>query len=244
MARQRSRKRLDARKTQRQRQSQTRLIVGIVVVAVIIVGVLVALSLPRGGTVTVESDYEGLVQEPDRSGQGIGFALGEPTAPVTLAIYSDFSCPHCHDLAGIADRLIDEYVRTGALRVVFKPIAFVNPPYSGPAAQAAICAGLQGRFWEMHDQIWGLYDASGPGAYSLDRLGRAAEAIDLDRGEFRTCFSSAQTRNEVQNVLLEADSLGIRGTPAIYVNGEQVGYRGVDAAYNDLRNAIEGALGG
>lgn len=245
MAKGNSRNRIQERRTQRQRRGRIFLIVGVLVVAVVIVGAVILLTGPRSGAVAaVETNYDGLVQQVDRStGQGPGYAIGDPDAPVTLVVYSDFSCPHCHDLTATIHRLIDEYVPVGQLRVVYKPISFVNPPYSRPAAQAAICAGDQGAFWEMHDQIWAFYENAGPGAYTQRQLAGAAEAIGLDGNAFRSCFVSADTTSQVDAVLAEAQTLGITGTPTLFINGQQVGYRGADTAYADLKAAIETELG-
>ncbi len=245
MARRSSRNRIEERRSQRQRRSRrTFLIVGVLVAAIGVVGIVIALTGPgRGAVAAVDTNYEGLTQEVDRTGEGPGFAIGDPNAPVTLIEYSDFSCPHCHDLTGAIHQLIDEYVTAGDLRVVYKPISFVNPPYSRPAAQAAICAGEQGKFWEMHDQIWALYDSTGPGAYTQRQLAASAEAIGLDGNEFRSCFVSSDTSSQVDAVLAEAQVRGINGTPTLYINGQQVGYRGADTAYADLKAAIEAELG-
>lgn len=243
MSQRNARKRVQSRRAERQRQQQTRLIAGMVIVAVIIVGILIALPLLRGEPTVVAGDYEGLAQDVIQSNEAVGLAIGSASAPVTFVEYSDFSCPHCHDLAGIVHQLIDEYVRSGDLRAVFKPIAFVNPPYSGPAAQAAICAGQQGKFWEMHDQLWGLYDTNGPGAYTPSMLFRQATAVGLDRAQFQSCFNSAETLARVQGVIDEARARGIEGTPAVFINGQNVPYRGADVALADFRAAIERELG-
>jgi protein-disulfide isomerase len=244
MAKRSTRNRIEQRRAQRQRRSRrTILIVGVLVVAVVVVGVVIALTGPgRGAVAAVDTNYDGLTQEVDRTGEAPGFAIGDPDAPVTLIEYSDFSCPHCHDLSGTIDRLIEEDVAAGDLRIVYKPVSFVNPPYSRPAAQAAICAAEQGKFWEMHDQIWALYNSAGPGAYTQRQLAAAAEAIGLDGGAFRSCFVSSDTSAQVDAVLSEAQVRGINGTPTLYLNGQQFPYRGAETAYADLKAAIEAEL--
>jgi protein-disulfide isomerase len=232
-------------RTQKRRQAQTRLIIIVTIGALLLFGGLVLLSLLPGNTdpISAAADYTGLQQEVIRTDTGLGFAIGDPDAPVTLVDYSDFSCPHCNELAGIIHQLINDYVRSGDLRVIYKPISFVNPPYSGPAAQAAICAGEQGKFWEMHDLIWSLYESAGPGGYTQRALVARAETLDLDIDAFRACYTSSETSRAVTDVLLEAQEKGITATPTLFVNGEEVVYRGADYAYADLAAAIRTNLG-
>lgn len=244
MAQRSTRQRIEAKRKAQRKQSQLIVIGAVVLLAVLAVGVLILLNRPPQAAVQADADYSGLTQEIVDADQGVGFGIGDPDAPVTLVEYSDFSCPHCRDLAVVIEQLIDEYVTTGDLRIVFKPISFVNPPYSTAAAQAAVCAGEQGKFWEMHAAIWSLYDASGPGAYSQRQFAALAEAAGLDGDTFRSCYISASTTTKVQSVLNEAQLIGINSTPTMFLNGEPLIYRGAQSAYGDLKNAIEAVLGG
>jgi protein-disulfide isomerase len=231
-------------RARRRQRSQIQLIVGVAVVAVAAVVILILLSNQPNAGATVDSDYSTYTQAIDRSEVGVGLSIGSATAPVTLVEYSDFSCPHCRDLSDVVHQLIDEYVASGDLRVVFKPVSFVNPPYSTAAAQAAVCAAEQGKGWEMHDGIWALFDSTGPGAYVQRQLVRTAGSIGLDSDAFADCFASADATADVQSVLQQAQQLNITGTPVMFVNGQQVTYRGADVAYGDLKIAIEAILGG
>jgi protein-disulfide isomerase len=239
-----SRQRVSGRRAQR-RKAQTRLFLGVSVGAVVLVGGLILLSILSAPKPALGAEdlarYEGLAQSVDRSG-AVGYAIGDPDAPVTLVEYSDFSCGHCRDLSETVDVLIDEYAPDGKLRVVYKPVTFVNPAYSVPAAQAAICAGEQGRFWEMHAHIWTLSWANGPQAYAPRTLTPLAESLGLDMDRYKACLNSPETGDAIQGVLDEARQMGIQGTPAIYVNGQQVGYTGAETAYGRLVEVVESEL--
>lgn len=235
-----TKERVQSRRAQRQKQQQqTRLIIAVVVIAVVAVAAVVLLTRPQQVTTAVETNYEGLQQSVVENETGIGFAIGDPNAPVTLTDFSDFSCPHCYNLSTPVEQLIDDYVRSGDLRVVFKPVSFVNPPYSEPAARAAVCAGYQDKFWEMQAQIWALYEASGPGAYTAGQLNNLAESIGLDMQQYNQCYGATATAEAVQSVITEAGERGVTGTPTLFVNGQQVPYRGEDTVYNDLSFIIE-----
>ncbi len=240
-----TRNHIEERHRQRRRRSQIRWIVAASVGAVIVFLALIALNTPRTrpDVTSVASDYEGLTQEIDTTGLGVGLSIGDPQAPNVLVEYSDFSCPHCYDLGTVVDRIIQEDVRAGRLRIIFKPVSIINPPYSTEAAKAAICAARQGRFWEMHDQIWMVSQLSGPGAYSESAFTESAAIVGLDVEEFTACYRSAQTAADADAVNDEAAALGINGTPTMFFNGDPFGYYGVDQTYTNLKNAIAAAGG-
>lgn len=245
MAGKSTKERVQSRRAQRQKkQQQTRLIIAVAAIAVVAVVAVILLTRPQPVTTAVETNYGELPQAAVDNETGIGFAIGDPSAPVTLTEFSDFSCPHCYDLSAPVAQLIDDYVRSGDLRIVYKPVSFVNPPYSEPAARAAVCAGYQGEFWQMEAQIWALYEASGPGAYTPAQLSNLAESIGLDMQQYNQCFGADATAQAVQDVLTEASQRGVTGTPTLFVNGQQVPYRGADTVYNDVSFIIEEQLGG
>lgn len=243
MSRKNTRERIEARRAQQRRQKQTQMIIGVVVVAVLVVAALILLNRPRSADAVVETNYEGLDQTVDESETGVAFVLGDPDAPITITDFSDFSCPHCHDLAGPMAQIIDEYVRDGQVNVAFKPASILGEN-SEISARGAICAGRQGKFWEMHDQLWAAYESVGsPAAYTPARLRTMAESIGLDMNEYNTCYNAPETEQARIGVLNEMQERGITGTPGILVNGQNVPYRGVDAIYDDLSFVIEGELG-
>lgn len=235
-----TRKRAQEKRAQRRRQTQIRLFIGLGLAALVVAGLLVLLSRPQEAA-EVNVDYQNLEQSIDESGIAPGYAVGDPTAAVTVTDYSDFSCPHCRDLAPIIHRIIDEYATTGQVRVVYKPIAFVSEQ-SVPAAKAAICAGDQGQFWQMHDAIWELNATAGVAGYTEALLAARADQLGLNRAEFSTCFNSDSAQATVDAILQEATSRNIRGTPTVYVNDTNIPYSGVDTFFDDLAAAIDAEL--
>ena len=146
---------------------------------------------------------------------------GSATAPVTMYIMSDFECPFCGDFARRTFPEIErEYVTTGKIQVVF-----VNMPLTSlhknaePAAEVAMCAARQNKFWAMHDLLfrhqaqWA--DLDQPGSYFLT-LGDSAA---LDRAELTTCLQSAATRPLVQADYEGSLRTGAHSTPSFYIEG-------------------------
>jgi len=238
------RQRAHERRAQRRRQQQMRVMIGIGVGALILAALLILISRPPDTSVAETGiDYTGLEQSIDDSLGAPGYVLGNPDAAVTLVDYSDFSCPHCRDLAPVIHRLVDEYVRDGRLRVVYKSVSFVNPPTSEAATSAMICAAEQGKAWEMHDQIWAINEDSGPGAYTQAVFAARAAGLGLDSGQFNSCYTSAETRSIIEAINAEASGRGVVGTPTIFVNDQHVPNTLPDEMYLRLVDAIQAALG-
>lgn len=189
---------------------------------------------------TSSTSYEGLFQEVDRSG-AVGLAIGNQGAPVTLVEYSDFSCPHCFNMYPVIGQLIGEYAANGDLRVILKPISFVNPTYSVPAAQAALCAAEQGKGWEMVDQIWDVGENNGPQTYTQDVFEERVGMLGLDVDSFAGCFTSPDTAADIEAVIAEAVELGIDGVPALLVNEKNIPL--AEDMYDVLVKEIEAQLG-
>jgi protein-disulfide isomerase len=197
-------------------------------------------EIPVANSDTVSVSYEGYHQEIDRTGS-VGIAIGSPDAPVTVTEYADFSCPHCFNMYPTVQQIIAEYATDGRVRVVLKPIAFVNPPYSTYAAQATLCAAEQGKGWEMVDQVWDVGSENGPGGYTQAAFEERADALGLDVAAFSTCYTSSQTEADVQAIIDDALQSGIDGVPALFVNKKSVPL--AEDMYDALVKEIEAALG-
>lgn len=193
-----------------------------------------------------EDPAAALPQSIDTGSGTVGFAIGDPDAPVTVEEFADFSCPHCHNMAPAIARIIEEYVPQGSVRVVIRPIIFVNPDTSLPAALAGYCTAQQGMFWEMHGEIWDLFETGGAAAYTEANLtARAASIPGLDSDAFSTCYNDPASEEAINAVLEEASERGVDGVPAIFVNGQRVRLRGgAPQYYDNIRRAIDSLLEG
>jgi len=140
-----------------------------------------------------------------------GPAKGAANAPVTLVEFSDFQCPACKRGRDLTRQLAEAY--GDRLRIVFKHLPLPMHDQAFGAAQAAFCAGEQGKFWEFHDALFSTADLSAP---SL--AGMAAD-LGLDVRAFDACVNSEASRNAVLQDQKEAQESGIRGTPTFVLNG-------------------------
>lgn len=146
---------------------------------------------------------------------------GSATAPVWVIVVSDFQCPYCkqwHDQTYPA--LLNEFVKTGKVRV-----AYVNYPLSmhaqaWPSAEAAMCAGAQGKFWQMHDAIFDTQEkwaSSRTPAAVFDSLARAT-GVDMRR--WSQCMSSGTTKPLIRADQQRAAAAGVRSTPTILIGNQ------------------------
>lgn len=141
---------------------------------------------------------------------------GPGGAPIKLVEFSDFQCPYC---ARINPALAEVRERYGdKLQVVFRqfPLRQIHPQ-AQKAAEAALCAGDQGKFWAMHDALFANQQQLGEAS-----LKAKAGELGLDRARFETCLDSDAKAEAVQEDLEAGERAGVAGTPAIYINGRPV----------------------
>ena len=138
-------------------------------------------------------------------------AKGDAAAKLVLIEFSDFQCPYCLEyFKTIYDRLLETYVKTGKLRYVFVDFPGEKAhPEALKAAQAGRCANAQGKFWEMHDQLFKRQrDLATTG------MADAAQAAGLNQAAFDACLNSGKYAAPVSESEQAAAKLGLQGTPA------------------------------
>ena len=141
---------------------------------------------------------------------------GAEKAPVTIVKFEDFQCPFCKTAQPTFKELLKKY--DGKVRLVHKdlPLEEIHP-LARPAAEAARCAGEQGKFWEYHDKLY----VDSP-KLSADDLKSAAKEVGLNVPSFEQCFASGKYRAAVQKDLNDGAQLGLTGTPAFFINGREI----------------------
>ena len=148
---------------------------------------------------------------------------GSPNAPLWVIIVSDFQCPYCkqwHDRTYPA--LHDEYVKTGKAR-----IAYVNFPLSShaqawPSAEAAMCAGAQGKFWQMQDAIFDTQERWAGSPTHAALFDSLAVGTGLDIARWRSCIQSGQMKEIIRADYQRASSAGVRSTPTFLIGNEML----------------------
>jgi len=115
-------------------------------------------------------------------------------------------------------QLENQYIKTGKLRFVYREMAFLGDE-SQWAAEAAECAGEQGKFWEYHDAIFVNQKGENQGAFSQDNLKKFAADLKLDTAQFNQCLDSGKYTAKVKQSSDAAGQLGVSSTPTVFLNG-------------------------
>lgn len=207
--------------------------------SIIIAGVIVAGAIvykPNGGS---DIAADPVVAEPAMEYEAPTIdddvVLGEEDAPVTIIEFGDFECPFCkrlHDEAGV--QLRDEYIKTGKVKMVYRDYPLSFHPSAQPAAEAAECAGEQGKYWQYHDELF-TRQATLAG---LDYVKLAGE-LGLDTATFKTCVDTHKYADEIAKDMADGNAAGVDGTPATFINGKLVSGA---VPYATIKAAIEEAL--
>lgn len=164
---------------------------------------------------------------------------GNPKAPVTLEEFGDYQCPPCAKLAGPIKMLEDQY--GDQLCLVFRHFPLVNHNYAKDAAHAAEAAARQGKFWEMHDQLY-REQATWTQSDNVKAMFKAyAALLGMDQDRFEQDMNSEYVKERVEADQRQATKLGITSTPTIFVNNRAVSMQTTDPV-KMLREAIDGAL--
>jgi protein-disulfide isomerase len=136
---------------------------------------------------------------------------GASGAPVTVIEFADYECPYCQQVNPALKKLEAEY--KGKLAFAFKDTPLPMHPHAEKAAEAAHCAGVQGKFWEYHDVLFATKQ------YDIADLKNHARTLNLDTGAFDKCLDSGEQAATVKAQVAEAEKFGISGTPSFFING-------------------------
>jgi protein-disulfide isomerase len=145
---------------------------------------------------------------------GASYAKGPADAKVTIVEWSDFQCPFCSQAKDLIHQILDAYPKD--VRFVFKNYPLPFHQQAMPASKAAIAAGKQGKFFEMHDKLFENQRALAPEKYV-----EFATAIGLDVEKFKKDMEAPETAAQITSEMKEAGDVGVRGTPSFFINGKQ-----------------------
>ena len=160
--------------------------------------------------------------------------LGDPNAPITIIEFSDFQCPFCGRFYSQTElQLIDDYVKTGKVRIIYRDFPLSFHPEAEPAALAAECANEQGKFWEFHDKVFVDQDSM-----SIAQYKKWAQELGLNTGQFNSCLDSKKYLAEVQKDFSDGAAAGVSGTPTFFINGQNIVGAQPYAAFKSLIDSL------
>ena len=168
-----------------------------------------------------------------------GFTQGADAAPVEITEYSDFECPFCASFATVQMPVIrEQLIATGKLRWRFRDFPLPSHKYSRYAALAAQCAGEQGKFWEMHDQLFNNHQWAQTGKNPRSLFRDFAKAVALDLDKYDACLDGQRYAARLDASVQEGEQLGVRGTPSFFVNGRAYTGRGTSDEFKTLVDSL------
>jgi protein-disulfide isomerase len=160
-------------------------------------------------------------------------ARGAEFGKVTIVEFADYQCPFCQQAEGLVKQVLDTYPKDA--RLVYKqfPLTSIHPQAMS-AAKAALAAGRQGKYWEMHQLLFDNQRQLGP-----DKYLEFAEKLQLDAMQFQKDMESPEVLSQINRELQEGKAADVSGTPTIFVNGKRLMNRSLDG----FKQMIEVSLG-
>lgn len=173
---------------------------------------------------------------------------GSATAKVALIEFSDYQCPFCSRYTkDVLPQIRTDYVETGKIKYVFRDMPLPFHQHAFKAAEAAHCAGVQGKFWEMHDALFENQSALAP-----EQLAGHAKTVGVVDAQFQQCLDSGKFAADINKDIADAGAAGITGTPSFLVGVIQPGDGRVKVVrklvgakpYAEFKAALDAALAG
>jgi len=150
-----------------------------------------------------------------------GPSRGPDKAPVTIVEFSDLQCPHCKDAQPVIDKLLTEEPNA---RFVFQNFPLPSHNWAAKAADYADCVGRSSKdaFWKF---VQGTFDAQSSitEANADEKLAAIADTAGVKGADMATCAAKADTKTRVEQSVALGQSVGVTGTPTVFVNGRRIG---------------------
>ncbi|GAC1659541.1 MAG: hypothetical protein NVS4B3_28060 [Gemmatimonadaceae bacterium] len=148
---------------------------------------------------------------------------GDSAASVWVVIVSDFQCPYCgvwHSESYPA--LVREYVETGKVRMAYLNYPLPMHLNAVPAAEAAMCAGAQQRFWQMHDAVFATQERWSASPSTSGIFDSLATTLGIDLGPWRQCIATHALRSLIDADQERSAAAGVRSTPTFLIGDTQI----------------------
>lgn len=170
-----------------------------------------------------EVKHDSVLPANDQNGNIADHVKGDPDAVVQVIEYGDFQCPGCQDAHPVMNKVVEKY--EDKIAFVFRnfPLSTIHPN-ARAASAAAEAAGIQGKYWQMHDLLFINQSSWGglSGTLRTDMFASYADNLELDREKFLDDLSSDAISKKINFDAALGRDAGVTGTPSIFVNGKEV----------------------
>jgi len=144
--------------------------------------------------------------------------LGDENAPIEIIEFSDYECPFCTRFyTNTLPQLKSQYIDTGKAKLIYRDFPLGFHANAQKAAEAAECAGDQGKYFDMHDKLFEQGVSGGTISFK-----QYAKDIGLNTKDFDACLDTGKYADEVKKDFSDGQSAGVSGTPTFYINGQQL----------------------
>jgi protein-disulfide isomerase len=173
-------------------------------------------------------------------GTASNHVVGGNAKNVTLAVYGDFQCPICGQFHPIEKKIIETYKNDIQFRFIHFPLESIHPN-ARAAARAAEAAGLQGKFFEMHDILYQNQSAWSSASDPFTIFASYAAQLGLNADTFKKDFASETVNGTINADLKDGNGKGVSGTPTYYLNGTKLD-NGDISSYEKFAAKVEAAI--
>lgn len=199
-------------------------------------------QMQGGGKAATE--LQPVVMSPEQLQRVPGIRKGQPNAPVMIMEFADFQCPACGRFASFSVPLIKDYIDNGTVQFVWYDFPLVQIHKNAMlAARAGRCANEQNQFWPFHDYVFGRQGDWSEVNDATKLFTEYAGVAGLDREAFSQCLRSEKYQKEVSESFQLGTTLGVTGTPTVFVNGKRVETPGTRAEWEAVIRPELGAAG-
>jgi len=149
--------------------------------------------------------------------------FGDANAPITILEWGDYQCTYCYRFHTSTLNIInEEYIQTGKAKLVFRDFP-LNGPDSVLAAEAAYCAGEQGKYWEYHDELYQNWGGERTGWVNRESLQKFGNTVGINIEELNSCIDSKRYNQRVLDHYSYGQKIGIDATPSFLIfNNEKI----------------------
>lgn len=187
-------------------------------------------NAPQGGVQVSPENMKLLVREDS-------YQTATSSAKVTIVEFSDFQCPACGIAYPIVKKVVSE--NQGKINFVYRNFPLPQHKNGFKAALVAEAAGLQGKYWEMHDKLFENQDKWGESETAPDTFISYAKDLGLDVNKFKTDMDDKKLTDKINRDQTDGNTLGVNSTPTFFINGQK--YSGV-LNYSDFKSQIDSEL--
>ncbi len=253
------------------KQNKLSMPMAIIIAGVLIAGAIYFSSIKKNETNPINGNGEKITNIAPIG--AMDRILGDSKAKVVIVMYEDFQCPFCAAVGGSLKNdspviqylkkgdpswtpfmpdITKNYIDSGKVSFVFRDWAFLGDEAknrgkedeSTKSAEAARCAGDQGKFWEFHDYLYSHQNGENQGGFSNSNLKTFAKNIGLDTATFDQCLDSNKYEQAVNDSKIEGTKAGVTGTPKGFILRDGKVVSTIDGAepLSSVKSKIDAAL--